>query len=70
MKTIPPKDFDALPASALVSAADIAAHAGVSLNSVWRWAKAGKLPEPSRSGWARTPCDGPQDQPAPRSRRW
>jgi len=46
----PPENLDTLPASAMLSAADLAGMMGVSLNTVWRWAKAGRLPAPLRIG--------------------
>lgn len=43
-------NLDTLPASAMLSASDLAGLLGVSLNTVWRWAKAGRLPAPVRIG--------------------
>lgn len=47
-----PENFDTLPASAMVSAADLSGLFGVSLNTIWRWArpKDGRLPAPIRVG--------------------
>ncbi|MFH1494110.1 MAG: helix-turn-helix domain-containing protein [Pseudomonadota bacterium] len=42
--------FDTLPASANVRAETVAALFDVSTNTVWRWAKAGLLPKPSKIG--------------------
>lgn len=46
----PPENLATLPPSAMLSAADLAGMMGVSLNTVWRWAKAGRLPAPRRIG--------------------
>lgn len=45
-----PENFDTLPDSAMLSAAELAGLFGVSLNSIWRWAKSGRLPAPRRVG--------------------
>lgn len=43
-------NLDALPASAMLSAADLSDMFRVSLNTVWRWSKAGRLPAPVKLG--------------------
>ena len=43
-------NLDTLPASAMLSAADLAGLLRVSTNTVWRLAKVGRLPEPLRIG--------------------
>ena len=45
-----PENFDTLPASAMVSAADLSGLLGISINSVWRWTKAAKLPAARKLG--------------------
>lgn len=45
-----PENFDILPASAMVSAADLSGLLGISLNSVWRWSRLSKLPAPRKLG--------------------
>lgn len=42
--------IDALPDSARVSDREIAQLVGVAPTTVWRWAKAGILPQPQRIG--------------------
>ena len=42
--------FDALPDSAHVRLPVVAALNGVSTPTVWRWVKAGRLPEPEKLG--------------------
>lgn len=44
-----PIDLDALPDSAFVSAADLAAHFRVTVKTIWRWA-GGQLPQPYQLG--------------------
>lgn len=44
------RDFDSLPRSAHVRAPVVAAWKGVSIPTVWRWAKSGKLPSPKKIG--------------------
>lgn len=44
-------NIDTLPASAMLSASDLSRLLGVSLNTIWRWAKDGRhLPAPVRIG--------------------
>lgn len=45
-----PKHFDDLPPSAQVPARTLATLLDVSEVTVWRWAKAGKLPAPRKLG--------------------
>lgn len=45
-----PKHFDELPGSAQVPARTLAALLDVSEVTIWRWAKAGKLPSPRKLG--------------------
>ena len=45
-----PENFDTMPDSAMLSAAELAGLFGVYLNSIWRWAKYGRLPAPRRVG--------------------
>lgn len=45
-----PKHFDDLPDSAQIPASTLAALLGISEVTVWRWAKAKKLPVPRRLG--------------------
>ena len=45
-----PGNFDELPPSAQVPALTVAAWLGVSRTTIWRWTKAGKLPQPRRLG--------------------
>lgn len=47
---ITPENFNTMPAAAMVSAADLSGLLGVSLNTIWRWSKAGRLPAPVRIG--------------------
>lgn len=49
-KQTTPKHFDDLPASAQVPARTLASLLDVSEVTVWRWAKAGKLPRPRKLG--------------------
>ncbi len=44
------KSIDSLPDSALLSDREIAQLVGVNPTSIWRWAKAGILPQPKRIG--------------------
>lgn len=43
-------NFDALPDSAFVSAATLAALFNTSGTTIWRWSNAGRLPRPRRLG--------------------
>ena len=45
-----PENFDTLPKSAMVSATDLSGLVGVSLNTIWRWSKSGRLPAPRKVG--------------------
>lgn len=43
-------NFDQLPDSAFVRLPVVAALNGISAPTVWRWVKAGRLPQPSKRG--------------------
>lgn len=43
-------NLDTLPASAMLSAADLSDLLRVSLNTVWRWSKDGRIPRPIKIG--------------------
>ncbi len=43
-------NLDTLPASAMLSAADLSDLLRVSLNTVWRWSRSGRLPAPKKIG--------------------
>lgn len=43
-------NLDTLPASAMLSAADLRDIFRVSLNTIWRWSKDGRLPAPVKLG--------------------
>lgn len=45
-----PENFDTLPASAQLPARKLAILLDVSEVTIWRWAKAGKLPRPRKIG--------------------
>jgi predicted DNA-binding transcriptional regulator AlpA len=46
----PPRDPRALPADALLPAAEVAAFFSVSRMSLWRWVRAGAFPPPVKLG--------------------
>lgn len=49
MKATPP-DLDTLPASAMLTDADVAALFRVSRSCIWRWQRQGRIPVPVRVG--------------------
>lgn len=48
------ENFDKYPDSARVRVQVVAALKGVSVVTVWRWSKEGRLPKPQRTGGATT----------------
>jgi predicted DNA-binding transcriptional regulator AlpA len=44
------RGYDSLPDSAAVPASVVAAVSGVSVATVWRWSKSGRLPRPRHLG--------------------
>lgn len=43
-------NIDALPASAMLSASEVARLFGISINTVWRWAKDERIAKPVKLG--------------------
>lgn len=45
-----PENLDTMPDSAKLSVREVAGWKGVSINTVWRWVRAGVIPAPKKIG--------------------